>query len=323
MIQTLFFLSLSAGTDPNAYARVVDAHLSVQTAQGKPLYRYALPKLPSDAALDEVMIDRSSKRCAVLFENNDLKWFVLWARPGAAPKLTRTGFGVRAILSTQGTGWVFDADTNSAIPPGNANRSSVEGEVHFLNVYVVTKNDQSTGSLFCFVNGAMLEHETDNFLVRFHNKDFKGKVLWGDHHAEKFGSKLADFFVENGQTRIVTRAGQVMVQDANGWKLEATVGTSESFAWINPNCIVALSPDKMPIVHRRQNSKAKFTQERLQESIFDRYRVRWLGLVQGEPVTISGYAGDTPVWASLDAQGNLGEVRRYRRESGRIAVSFE
>jgi len=86
MIQTLFLLSLSSGIDPTAYARVVDAHLSVQTAQGKPLYRYALPKLPSNAALDEVMIDRSTKRCAALFENNDLKWFVLWARPGAPPQ---------------------------------------------------------------------------------------------------------------------------------------------------------------------------------------------------------------------------------------------
>lgn len=323
MIQTLFLLSLSSGTDPTAYARVVDAHLSVQTAQGKPLYRYALPKLPSDAALDEVMIDRSTKRCAALFENNDLKWFVLWARPGAPPKLTRTGFGVRAILSTQGTGWVYNADNEEAIPPGKATRPSVEGEYHFMAVGVQLKKDPANGTLYALVNGAMLELQVAHYLAWFDRRTFKQHYLWENRIGDDSARRIGDFIVENGQVRVVTTEGHVLVRDRRGWRLEAKVPYGNGLAWISPNCLFGSSNEGQAIFYIRANPKSKFVKKELPESIFDRYRVAWSGIFTQDPLVLWGYAGETPVTAKVDRQGKLGEVREYTRQSGRIAVSFE
>jgi hypothetical protein len=192
-----------------------------------------------------------------------------------------------------------------------------------MAVGVQLKKDPANGTLYALVNGAMLDEQVAHYLARFDRRTFKQQYLWENRIGDDSARRIGDFIVENGQVRVVTTEGQVLVHHRRGWRLEAKVPYGNGLAWISPNRLFGSSNEGQAVFYTRANPKSKFVKKELPESIFDRYRVRWLGFKQGEPVTISGYAGDTPVRASLDAQGTLGEVRKYSRESGRIAVSFE
>jgi len=192
-----------------------------------------------------------------------------------------------------------------------------------MAVGVQLKKDPANGTLYALVNGAMLELQVAHYLAWFDRRTFKQHYLWENRIGDDSARRIGDFIVENGQVRVVTTEGHVLVRDRRGWRLEAKVPYGNGLAWISPNCLFGSSNEGQAIFYIRANPKSKFVKKELPESIFDRYRVAWSGIFTQDPLVLWGYAGETPVTAKVDRQGKLGEVREYIRESGRIAVSFE